>query len=317
MKGDLTSIKMFVAAYEEGTFTAAAIRENATQSGVSQHVAQIEDVLGVNLFLRAKSGVSPTPAAQSFYTKCLELLRVHHHAIESVRQFGQGFSGNVTIGLMPALTQVALAPTLLAFSRANPNVRTMVMEAFSASLTDMILAEEIDFAIIPAFGGRTGIHMTHFGSVPEVLVSAADGSLCHGQPVSLRDLDPLKLVVPGNHNTRRQTIETYCTGNGARIDRLFELDSLAGTLDFVRQSDWQTILPVPALVNRLDGSEFALNPLTGPPLQLQMVAISRADKSLTPAAQAFIEALASSVAGLNSKWEEFLASKRINISAGA
>lgn len=306
MKGDLTSIKMFVAAYEEGTFTAAAIRENATQSGVSQHIAQIEDVLGVTLFLRAKSGVSPTPAAQSFYTKCVELLRVHHHAIESVRQFGQGLSGNLTIGLLPTLTQVALAPTLLAFSRANPNVRPMVMEAYSASLTDSILAEEIDFAIIPAFEGRTGIHMMHFGSVPEVLVSAAGGSLENRRPMALRDLDPIKLVVPGLQNTRRRTIEAYCASNGAKVDQLFELDSLAGTLDFVRQSDWQTILPMPALVNRQDGADFTLNPLTGPPLQLEMVVISRADKSLSPAALAFIEALANTVADLNREWEDFV-----------
>ncbi|HWE99886.1 MAG TPA: LysR family transcriptional regulator [Caulobacteraceae bacterium] len=305
MKGDLTSIKMFVAAYEEGTFTAAAVRENATQSGVSQHIAQLEDLLGVTLFLRAKVGVSPTPAAQSLYSKCVELLRVHHHAIESVRQFGQGLSGNVTMGLMPTLTQAALGPTLTAFSKAHPNVRPLVMEAFSASLTDSILAEEIDFAILPAFEGRTGIHLLHFGTVPEVLVSASGGSLRHRQPVALRDLESLKLVVPGDQNTRRRTIETYCTAYGAKIDQLFELDSLAGTLDFVGQSDWQAILPMPAVMNRLDGSVLTINPIADPPLQMEMVVISRANKSLRPSAHAFIEALAETVASLNRQWNDF------------
>ena len=36
--GSFRDIRMFVAAYEERSFTAAAKRENATQSGVSQHM---------------------------------------------------------------------------------------------------------------------------------------------------------------------------------------------------------------------------------------------------------------------------------------
>lgn len=306
MKGDLTSIRMFVAAYEEGTFTAAAIRENATQSGVSQHIAQIEDLLGVTLFLRAKAGVSPTPAAKSFYAKCVELLRVHHHAIESTRQFGHGLTGDVMVGLMPTLTQVALAPALMAFSHAHPNVRALVIEGFSGSLTDSILANELDFAIIPTFEGRTGVHMTHFGTSPEVLISGPGVQLCHGKPVALKDLAPLKLVVPGTRNTRRRTIETYCTAYGATIDQLLELDSLSGTLDLVRKGDWQTILPMPAVMNRLDGTVLTINPVSDPPLQMDMVVISRANKSIPPAAQAFIEALGASMADLNSKWKDFL-----------
>jgi LysR family transcriptional regulator, nitrogen assimilation regulatory protein len=41
MSESLRQIRLFVAAYEEGSFTAAAHRENATQSGVSQHIHQL------------------------------------------------------------------------------------------------------------------------------------------------------------------------------------------------------------------------------------------------------------------------------------
>ncbi|HIC67388.1 MAG TPA: LysR family transcriptional regulator, partial [Paracoccus sp.] len=43
----LRDISIFVAAYEERSFTAAAERENATQSGVSQHMRNLEYMLGV------------------------------------------------------------------------------------------------------------------------------------------------------------------------------------------------------------------------------------------------------------------------------
>jgi DNA-binding transcriptional LysR family regulator len=42
MSGSLRDIRLFIAAYEERSFTAAATRENATQSGVSQHIRKLE-----------------------------------------------------------------------------------------------------------------------------------------------------------------------------------------------------------------------------------------------------------------------------------
>ena len=48
----LRQIRSVIAVFEEGSFTRAADRENATQSGVSQHVAAVEAALGVTLFDR-------------------------------------------------------------------------------------------------------------------------------------------------------------------------------------------------------------------------------------------------------------------------
>ena len=49
----LRQIRAVIAVCEEGSFTRAAERENATQSGISQHVAAVERTLGVKLFERA------------------------------------------------------------------------------------------------------------------------------------------------------------------------------------------------------------------------------------------------------------------------
>ena len=65
----MQNLRIFVAAYEEGSFTLAANRENATQSGVSQHIRNLEDRYGVQLFRREKGRVFPTPAADRFSTK--------------------------------------------------------------------------------------------------------------------------------------------------------------------------------------------------------------------------------------------------------
>jgi LysR family transcriptional regulator, nitrogen assimilation regulatory protein len=45
MKATIRDICLFVAVYEELSFTAAAEREGATQSGVSKHIGKLEELL--------------------------------------------------------------------------------------------------------------------------------------------------------------------------------------------------------------------------------------------------------------------------------
>ena len=57
----LRQIRAVIAVCEEGSFTRAAQRENATQSGISQHVAAVERTLKVKLFDRTSGGGHPDP----------------------------------------------------------------------------------------------------------------------------------------------------------------------------------------------------------------------------------------------------------------
>ena len=131
-------ILLFVAAYEERSFTAAAVREGATQSGVSQHVRKLEERFGARLFTRDAGRVSPTPAADRYYLRCLDVLRAHAEAAQALRDCSTGLSGTVTVGLMPTVTRCALAPALAGFTDSHPNVSVTVHEGYSGALTERV-----------------------------------------------------------------------------------------------------------------------------------------------------------------------------------
>lgn len=100
----LRDMRLFVAVHEERSFTAAASREHATQSGVSQRIGKIEARFGVKLFLRETGSVVPTPAGENYYRHCLAVLRSNDAAVRSLMQFERGLEGRTTIGLMPTMT---------------------------------------------------------------------------------------------------------------------------------------------------------------------------------------------------------------------
>ena len=87
-------------------------RENATQSGISQHVAAVERALGVKLFERSASGVTPTPAGLRYYKRCVAAVGQLETAREEARDLAGRVTGDLRIGLMPTFTRAVLAPTL-------------------------------------------------------------------------------------------------------------------------------------------------------------------------------------------------------------
>jgi LysR family transcriptional regulator, nitrogen assimilation regulatory protein len=304
--GSFRDIRLFVAAYEERSFTAAAKRENATQSGVSQHIRKLEDGLRVKLFMRDKGRVEPTPAGDSYYRHCIVLLNTHAKATTAVRRHGAGLEGNIVIGLMPTMTRCALAPVLARFIEQHPNAVVRVVEGYSAALTEQVLAAQLEFAVVPAFSGAPGLRSRLFLRTPELLVSSRRSALTHLAPVRLADLGALKLVVPSKGNTRRRLIETYLASNGVEIERLLELDAMLGTLDFVARTDWVTILPAVMMASETRQRLFTINPIAAPAFGLDLVLIEPSRRPMAPAVQAFLELLEEESARLNRAWEKVL-----------
>ena len=301
MHGSLRDIRLFVAAYEERSFTAAALRESATQSGVSQHIRNLEESFGVRLFLRDKGRVVPTPAGDSYYRRCIEVLRAHDAASRAVKSYAAGLEGEIVVGLMPTMTRCTLAPALADFVERHPNIAVRVVEGYSASLTQMVRAGELDFAIVPAFPGAPGLKSRLFLRTPEVLVSRAGSPLEHMAPIRLADLGPLRLVLPSKLNTRRLTLETYCASNGVEIERVLELDAMLGTLDFVARTDWIAVLP--ALMMARDSLHvFTVNPIVNPGLSLDLVLIEPSRRVLSAPAEVFLGMLEREAAALNAEW---------------
>jgi DNA-binding transcriptional LysR family regulator len=301
MPVNLHDIRLFVAVYEEGSFTAAARREHATQSGVSQHVGKIERELGARLFLREGGRVASTPVGDDYYRRCIEVLSVYEASIASVKTRREGLEGKVVAGLMPTMTRCALAPGLARFIAAHPNVAVRVVEGYSATLTQQVRAGEIDFAIVPAFSGNRGLKSRFFHRTPELLVSRA-GSRPNRAPVRLAGLAPLKLVVPSMPNTRRRRIETYLASNGVRVERVLELDSMFATLDFVASTDWVAILPGIMMARETTGNAIATALIADPPFELDLILLEASRRAMSPAAEAFLAVLEAEINAMEAPW---------------
>ena len=303
----LRQIRAVIAVCEEGSFTRAAERENATQSGISQHVAALEASLGVKLFERTSGGVTPTPAGLRYYKSCVAAVGALENAAEEARSFGGQVTGDLRIGLMPTFTRAVVTPVLEDFVPRCPEVRLHIVEGYSAMLTQMVLDDELDFAVVPAFEGAIGLKSRLLVRDREMLISGPRSGFAPLSPLRLADCKPLKLVIPGPGNIRRRNLETYFQSHGVEIEAMLEMDAMIATLEFVARSDWSTILPSVISVNDIGRGELVVNPIVSPELHAEFVVIQPTRRTLSTQARMFLDRFEQEVEHIHNVWDEAIA----------
>ena len=306
----LRQLNSLIAVYEEGSFTAASERENATQSGISQHISAIEKELGINLFTRNSNGVIPTTICHGFYKKSIEAIRTLKTAEQEAMNAGKGLSGKVNAGLMPTFTRAALAPVLKSISTTHPNIEISIVESYSGSLTDMVKAGELDFALVPVMTGTQGIKYSNLVRDREVLVSSPSFGNNQGEEISLKNLAPLKIVLPTKANIRRIKLEDYFTAHSIEIANIMEMDSMIGTLELVGSTDWVTILPYLICVPDTHSNLRHINPICEPNIYSDFVIIEPIGRSLTPQATFFLKLLKEEISSI--AWQEIQPNRYMN-----
>jgi len=213
----LKSLMIFKALVENGTATRTAKVLGITQSGVSRSLAQLEQNLGMQLFIRQKNRLLVTPEAQELYDEILRLasnLDELKHSVMALREFG---ASRVGIAVVPGLG-FGLIPTLISrMLRANPKLAIYldimskhdVVRAVEAGLFD------IGFATLPIDGNQ--LIVDELVETEAICLVPKKHPLSRVAEVRLEDLAGQHLVVANQPNIAADELLRLISFHGVRI----------------------------------------------------------------------------------------------------
>ena len=104
----LRQLEYFCAVAEEKSISAAARELHVAQPPISRQIAQLEEELGVQLFLRGSKGMSLPDAGQSLYQQTQQIFQDIRRVEDSVRSVGTGMSGRIKLGVIYSAMSYAL-----------------------------------------------------------------------------------------------------------------------------------------------------------------------------------------------------------------
>ncbi len=217
---ELSDLNVFRTVVQAGGITRAAEKLNRVQSNVTTRIRQLEQQLGVELFIRTGKRLHLSPAGQVFLGYAERLLDLATEARDAMHDTTP--RGLFRLGSSESAASVRLPAPLSEFCRRYPEVTLELRTGNCDGLTALVLRGEIDAALTTA------------GAVPdapfdklavfeeEIVIVAAAG---HPPIKSPRDALSRTALVFETGCAYRKLLEDWFALKGEMPERIIEMSS--------------------------------------------------------------------------------------------
>ncbi|MEW6768399.1 MAG: LysR family transcriptional regulator [Pseudomonadota bacterium] len=292
---DVRQLKCFLAIAQEGSISAAAAKLQLAQPSLSQHVAKLEEELGVQLLLRTPRGVTLTESGQTLAHHAQKILDEIALAEQDVRHFSGQPQGMVSIGLPSSLSMILSVPLAETVRHDFPNVTLRLVEAMSGDIQSWVADNSIDLGFLYDVQ-----QLRHFNARPLFeeqlfLVSAPDNwAEPIDKSISLQSVGSLPLVLPSRKHGLREMIERFARAKNISLNVVLEIDALSQIKALVARASAYTILAHAAVLDEVERGDLIIVPIRDP-MMTRVVSLVRNPKHIVTRASLEVEKLCASL----------------------
>ena len=231
----LTQLRAFLAAYDLGSFTAAAAQLETTQTSISELVARLEKEVGMQLFTRGGRRLVPTDAAKELRRHAMESVAAIDAGIESLHALASLDGGTCTFGVLRNAAYYNLSDLVQKFHNRHPKVKIRLVGLNSALVAESIGAGEIEAGLIVLPVPEVGLRVKPLFRDEVVYVSARRDPAAG--PITLEEMCQNRIVFYDAYAgwkdpTRRQLLE-QTRALGLTLEPMIEVEHVETALNLV------------------------------------------------------------------------------------
>ncbi|MEC7257102.1 MAG: LysR family transcriptional regulator [Pseudomonadota bacterium] len=264
---DIRQLRFFLTIAESASLSEAAAKLNIAQPSLSQHLAAMEQELGVPLVIRSPRGSSLTPEGRALLGHAQKISDMMDSCVSDMRALSGRVAGHVRFGMPPSSSMVLSVPLAETVRIELPDVRLRASEAMSGFIRGWIEDETVDIGLLYSLDGAEHLTATHVLDEQLFFFSAPDAwplDTPPGTPVSLRDLKGVELVLPGAPHGLRQIIESAAQARGIALNVVTELDAMTQIKELVARGSGFSIFAPAACHDFVESGRLLKAPIVDP-----------------------------------------------------
>ncbi len=168
------AIEAFHAVASSLSFSKAAASLHLTQSAVSQRIAQLEDGLGLSLFVRKSKSIALTEAGEMFLGFCRSQKTLEDEVLAQLTAAKTGaLSGSIRVGAYSSILRSAVIPALTPFLRDNPKVEIEFRSFSTQEIAFALQNDEVDIVLTDFALHKGNVHSEILGHESFVVIESA------------------------------------------------------------------------------------------------------------------------------------------------
>lgn len=145
---ELRQIQYFIEVAKREHVTEAAHALHVAQSAVSRQIYNLENELGVKLFIREGRNVRLTPPGKIFLQHMQEAMHVIENAKREIAEQIDPERGTVSIGFPSSMANLTLPSAISAFRKQYPLVKFRLKQGAYRKLIDAVIHGDINMALL-------------------------------------------------------------------------------------------------------------------------------------------------------------------------
>jgi len=289
---ELRVLRYFLAVAQKRNITKAAQELLISQPTLSKQLADLEDELGVQLFIRGHRQITLTDEGEYLQTRAREITQLAEQTALNIK--GQEvISGTISIGAGESIAMERIMRVLSEIIKDYSDVKVRLISGNADEMETALQHGSIDFAVLMA---NRSLDNYHHLQIPESdwwgLLMRKDDSLANKAEISPEDLADLPLLMS------EQAIEEHrfqsWWGNLDRKMNIIGTYSLVFNAQLMVAQGSAYLVTFDHLINNANNSQLTFRPLA-PALTETTNVIWKKNVTQSKAAQLFIKRLMASL----------------------
>lgn len=287
----LRELEAFRGVARLGSFTRAARSLNMSQPALTVRIRQLEDALGVRLLDRTTRSVALTQVGREFLPIVERVLGEIDAVAVNARELAGRRRGLVTVDALPSIASTVLPMTVAEFKRRHPGITVKLRDAVAERVVALVKSSEADFGIgSPTLRDR-GLRVSHLMDDPVSVALPPGHPLERRARIRLEDLLNSPLILMDREYSVRALIERAFHSIGRSIVPAYEASYVSTALGLVKAGLGIAIVARSAAGEAAELIGLCARPIDHPMLVRHISLLECAGRSLSPAAQQFVNAV--------------------------
>lgn len=286
----IRQIEAFLKVAEHGSFTRAAERLHVAQPALSQHVRDLESELGIRLFDRTTRRVELTEGGREFRNTAAKIVEDLELAARHAHELATRKRGKVAIAAPPLLAGTILPWAIADFRAEFPGIQVAVTEARADEIVEHVRTGDVDCGFGTFRAGEDGIVAAPVTSDSLALFCQPSHPFAKKRRLNWRELDNQPQVALTRDSGIRLLVELGCETARIGMAIAHEVSHVTTALTMVEAGLGIAVLPTYAQVAARQRAVVAV-PLTNPTMTRDILLITQAGRSISPALSSFARVL--------------------------
>ena len=256
--------KVFLAVANNLSFSKAAEELFISQPAVTKHIKELENQLGIALFLRKGNRISLTTAGNIVYNYTQQAFSLHTELEYKIGALKNNMKGKLRLGASSTISQYLLPQILADFHSRFPGIEVSLNNGNSFDMEKMLAAGQIDIALVENHSSKADFRYKKYIEDEIVAITGSNSSYAKLNSMDLNDLQVMPLILRERGSGTLEVIEHELKKANIDIEKLnivIHLGSTEAIKNFLEHYDGMGLVSLKSIKKEIQLNSLKIIPI--------------------------------------------------------